>query len=81
VTTADVVSEQIIWFAREKLTAGLGLMVIVNVSAVLEHPFAVAITEIVAKIGAIVLFVGVKTGIFPVPEAANPMLVVEFIHE
>ena len=52
----------------------------VNVSAVLEHPLAVAITDIVAVIGFIPLFVGVNTGIFPVPEAANPIAVLELVH-
>ena len=52
---------------------------IVNVSAVLEHPLAVAITDIVAVIEAVPLFAGVNTGMFPVPEAANPIVVLEFV--
>ena len=51
----------------------------VKVSAVLAHPLAVAITDIVAVIGAVVLFVGVNTGIFPVPEATKPIAVLEFV--
>ena len=66
--------------AGEKLTAGLGFTVMVKVSAVLEQPLAVAITEMVADIGDVPLFVGVNTGIFPVPEAASPIAVLEFVH-
>ncbi len=51
----------------------------VKVSAVLAHPLAVAIIEMIAVIGAVVLFVGVNTGIFPVPEAANPIAGLEFV--
>ena len=64
----------------EKLTAGLGFTVMVYVSATLEQLFAVAIMEMVAVIGAVVLFVGVNTGIFPVPEAAKSIAVLEFVH-
>ena len=52
----------------------------IYVSATLEQLFAVAIIEMVAVIGAVPLFVGVNTGIFPVPEAANPIAVLEFVH-
>ena len=65
--------------AGEKATAGLGFTVIVNVSAVLEQPLAVAITEIVAVIGAVPLLVGVNTGMFPVPAATKPIAVLELV--
>ena len=52
----------------------------IYVSAILEHPFAVAIIEIVAVIGAVPLFVGVNTGIFPVPESAKPIAALELVH-
>ena len=43
-------------------------------------PFAVAIIDIVPVIGAVVLFVGVNTGIFPDPEAAKPIAGLELVH-
>jgi hypothetical protein len=52
----------------------------VNVSATLEHPLAVAITDMLAVIGAVPPLVGVNTGIFPVPEAGSPISVLEFVH-
>ena len=52
----------------------------VNVSAIPTHPLAVGTTLIVAVIGALVVFVAVKPGIFPVPFAANPMTGFEFVH-
>ena len=69
-----------VWLAGEKLTAGLGFTVIIYVSATLEHPFAVAIIDTVAVIGAVPLLVGINTGIFPVPESANPIAVLELVH-
>ncbi len=39
------------------------------------------VTVIVAVIGAVPLFVGVNTGMFPVPEAASPIPVLEFVQE
>ena len=51
----------------------------VNVSATLEHPLAVAITDMLAMIGAVPPLVGVNTGILPVPEAASPIAVLEFV--
>lgn len=44
------------------------------------HEFIVGVTVIVAIIGVIVAFVAVKLGIFPVPLAANPIVVFEFVH-
>ena len=54
-------------------------MVIVNVSAALEHPLAVAITLIVAVIVVLLLLIGVNIGILPIPEAARPIEVFEFV--
>ena len=57
-------------------TVGVGFTVIVNVIAVPVQPFAVVgVTVIVAVIGAAVLLVAVKLGIFPWPLAASPILV------
>ena len=65
------------------LTCPFGLIVIVNVSegpVQLVPPFAkVGVTVIVAIIGLVVLFTGVKTAIVPVPEAPKPMLGVSFV--
>ena len=67
--------------AGEKLTAGLGFTVMVYVSAALEQPLAVAITEMVADIGAVPLLVGVNAGIFPTPlVGVNPIKGLEFVH-
>lgn len=65
------------------LTCPTGLMVRVNV---LEGPVQfvppfekVGVTVIVATIGLVVLFIGVKTGRFPVPEPFKPIPVVLFV--
>ena len=45
-------------------------------------PFVkVGVTVIVANIGLVVLFTGVKTGIFPVPKAPSPIPKVSLVHE
>ena len=54
---------------------------IVKVSATLAHPLAVAITDMVAVIGAVPPLVGVNTGMLPIPEAASPIAVLEFVQE
>ena len=51
----------------------------VKVSATLEQPLAVAITDMVAVIGAVPLLVGVNTGMFPVPAAARPIAILELV--
>ncbi len=65
------------------LTCANGLMVMVNVlegPAQFVPPFEkVGVTVIVATIGLLVLFIGVKVGMFPVPEAFNPIPVVLFV--
>ena len=52
-------------------TVGLGLTVTVNVLAGPVHPLMVAVTLIVAMIGAFVLLVAVYVGILPVPLAVG----------
>jgi hypothetical protein len=51
----------------------------VNVSATLAQPLAVAITERVAVMGAVPPLVGVNTGMLPVPAAINPIAVLELV--
>ena len=60
-------------------TVGDGLTVIVNVSGVPEQPLALGVTVIVLVIGLLVVFVAVKDGMFPVPDAASPTDVLEFV--
>ena len=52
----------------------------VNISAGLEQPLAVAITDIVAVIGLLVVLVAVNEGILPMPFAGSPIAVFEFVH-
>jgi hypothetical protein len=52
----------------------------VNVSAVLGQPLAVAITEMVAVMGAVPLFTGVNAGMFVFPFAPNPIAELELVH-
>ena len=60
---------------------GVGFTVIVNVPGVPTHaPLIVGVTVIVAVIEALVELAAVKAGTFPVPLAANPIAVFEFIH-
>ena len=43
------------------------------------QPLAVGITVMVADIGAAPAFVAMKAAMFPVPEAANPIVVLLFV--
>ena len=43
------------------------------------QPLSVGVTVIVAVIGAVVVLVAVKVGVLPLPEAAKPMAVLEFV--
>ena len=45
-----------------------------------EQPFNVGVIVIVEVIGVVPLFTAVKDGILPVPLAANPIEVLEFVH-
>lgn len=61
---------------------GVGLTVMVNVFGIPLQPNAfVGVTVMVATKGEIPAFVAVKTGIFPVPLAANPIEGVLLVHE
>lgn len=81
VTAMEVFPEQSVCGAGENKTVGAGFIVIVNVSGGLGQLFAEAITEIVAIIGEVVVFVGVNAGMLPFPLAGNPIPVLEFDHE
>jgi hypothetical protein len=59
--------------------AGIGLTVMVNTSGVPGHPVSVGVTVIVEVIGAPVALVAVNAGVLPVPEAARPIAVLEFV--
>jgi hypothetical protein len=58
---------------------GTGLIVIVYTSGVPTQPFNVGVIVIVPVIGAVVAFVAVNDGIVPVPLAARPIAVLEFV--
>lgn len=62
----------------------VGLTVIVKVFEGPEHatkPLVyVGVTVIVAEIGCMSAFVGVKEGIFPSPEAPRPIAVLSLVH-
>jgi hypothetical protein len=61
-------------------TLGVGFIVIIKFWATPGHPFATGVTVIVAATGALVKFIAVNEGIFPLPLAAKPMLVLLFVH-
>ena len=62
------------------VTVGVGLTVMVNVVALPTHPAVlVPVTEIVATMFAVVEFAPVKDAILPVPLAASPIAVLEFV--
>ena len=52
----------------------------VYVLGVPGHPATVGVTVIVAVIAAVVRFVPVNAGTFPVPLAARPIAVLELVH-
>jgi hypothetical protein len=66
------VPEQTVWVAGEAVIAGIGFTVIVNVLAGPVHPFAVAVTDTVATIGAPVELLAVNAEMPPVPLVPNP---------
>jgi hypothetical protein len=55
------------------LTDGIGFTVIVNAISGPVQPSEVAVTFIVATIGALVVFAAVKDGILPDPLVPNPI--------
>jgi hypothetical protein len=67
-----------VWLATPA-TVAVGLTVIVNVIAAPVQPLALGVTVIVPLIGAAVALVAVKLGILPVPDAANPIAVLELV--
>ena len=77
VTGNEVSPEQMDCGAEENNTVGAGFTVMVNVSVDPAHPLAVATTDSVATIGELVVFVGVKAGISPLPVAPRPIPVFE----
>ena len=61
------------------VTVGVGLTVMVYVDGTPGHPLMVAVTEMVAMIGAFPVLVALKDGISPVPLSVSPIAVFEFI--
>ena len=59
---------------------GIGFTVMVQVIGVPAHPAKVGVTELVAVIAADVVLVAVNVGVLPVPLAAKPIAVFEFVH-
>ncbi len=62
------------------VTVGVGLTVIVYVDGVPVQPLTVGVTDIVAVIGSVPVFVAVNDAMFPVPLEAKPIAVFEFDH-
>ena len=58
---------------------GVGLTVMVNVCGMPGQPAADGVTVIVAVTGALVALMAVKAGIFPLPEAAKPIVGLLFV--
>lgn len=61
-------------------TVGVGFTVMVNVLGVPGHPLALGVTVMVAVTGVLPVLVAVKAPMFPLPDAANPMEGVLFVH-
>jgi hypothetical protein len=61
------------------VAVAVGFTVIVKVSVVPTHPFAVGVTIMVPVIGPFVPLVGVNAGILPVPPAARPIAGLLFV--
>jgi hypothetical protein len=81
VTNTELSPEQILWVVGVKVTAGLGLTVMVKVSAALEQLLALAITLIVEVIAVAPALVAVNAGIFPTPlVGVNPINGLELVH-
>ena len=83
--TATVVSPLVInCSSSEKFTCGDGLTVIENISdspsQLISLKLYKDVAVIFAVIGAVLEFVVVKLGIFPVPDVAKPISVLLFVH-
>ena len=63
-----------VWSAGS-LTVGIGLTVMVNVCGAPGQPFAVGITVIVDVTGVVPMLTAENARIFPVPDAARPIVV------
>ena len=66
------------WFAGVT-TLGVGLTVTVKLCAMPLQPLAAGVTIIVAVAGVLVPLVAVNGAMFPVPFAANPIVVLLFV--
>jgi hypothetical protein len=69
-----------VWLATA-LTVAVGFTVIVNEVDPPPQALALVVTVIVPDIGVLPALVAVKLGILPVPLAARPIAVLEFVHE
>ena len=67
-----------VW-SDDALIVGVGLTVIVNVSAVPEQLFADGVTIMVADAAVVPVFVAVNEPILPVPDDARPIDVFVFV--
>ena len=77
--TGEIASPlQTVWLPTE-LRTGVGLTLIVNITAAPLQPFAIGVTEMIARIGDEVLFIPVNDGMFPVPLAARPIEGLSFV--
>ena len=78
VTDAVVAPLHNVWSAAAA-TVGVGLTVIVNVSATPAQLFADGVTMIVAVTAVVPVFVAVNAPMLPVPVADRPIAVFEFV--
>ena len=66
------VPEQTVCVAGVAVIVGIGFTVMVNVVAAPVHPFAVAVTDMVATTGALVELLAVNAPMLPVPLVPKP---------
>ena len=78
VTAGFTAALHTVWSATLS-TVGVGFTVIVYVIGVPGQPATVGVTVIVEVIAAAVKLVAVNDGVFPVPEAPNPMAAFVFV--
>ena len=77
--TASVAAPLHLVWSAGLATVGVGLTVMVKETGVPGQPLAVGVTVIVAVMAAFVALVAVNEEMSPVPLAANPMAVLEFV--